>query len=72
MQHAHVIDLGSDTGAQWETTALQKPQTPQRLYDPSDPSTFPPPVSIGGESSTSSPAYITPARPGRYTGGAEF
>jgi len=72
-QEAHVIDLDLATaGGQWETTALENTHKTQRLYDPSDPSTFPAPAPTMGESYTPSQAYITPLNHGKYTGNAEI
>ena len=53
-QQCHVIDLGPDmnTRAQWDTIEMQKAHKTQRLYDPSDPSTFPAPISVNGDSYT--------------------
>jgi len=69
MQQAHVIDLGPeiDTGTQWDTMGMQNAHKTQRLYDPSDPSTFPAPISVTGESYTSPHVYH-----GKYTGSAEI
>jgi len=72
MRQAHIIDLDLATGAQWDTTATQNAYNPQRLYDPSDPSTFPAPVSGAGGSYTSSQTDNTPTRLGKYTGSAEI
>ena len=66
-EQAHVIDLGPDMGAEWETIEMQSAHKTQRLYDPSDPSTFPAPISVTGEGYTPPQAYN-----GKYTGSAEI
>jgi len=71
-RQAHVIDLVPDEGGQWETTEMQNTHKTQRLYDPSDPSTFPTPLSVSGESYTPSQAHNTPPHFGKYTGSAEI
>jgi len=70
-QQAHVIDLDLAEGAEWGAVAMQEAHKPQRLYDPSDPSTFPDPVSADGENYEPPQAHITPARFGKYTGRPE-
>jgi len=71
-QQAHVIDLDLATEERWGTVGMEQAHKPQRLYDPSDPSTFPAPVPVPGESYTSIPDYTTPAHNGKYTGSAEI
>jgi len=68
-QQGHVIDLGPDmdTRAQWDTMGMQNAHKTQRLYDPSDPSTFPAPTSVTGDSYTPPQTYN-----GKYTGSAEI
>ena len=68
-QQVHVIDLGSDmdTRAQWDTMQMQNAHKTQRLYDPSDPSTYPTPISVTGDSYTPPQTYN-----GKYTGSAEI
>lgn len=67
----HAIHLDPATEAQWDALAIQDSYKFQRLYDPADPSTFPPPVSVDGENSEPLQTYVTPPRLGKYTGGAE-
>ena len=71
-QQTHFIDLDPAAGEQWETTAIQDSHKPQRLYDPSDPSTFPPPAPVDSGSYESSQTHITPAYLAKYTGSAEI
>jgi len=71
-QEAHLIDLDLATGGQWETTAMENTHKIHRLYDPSDPSTFPDSAPALGEGYMSSRADITPLNHGRYTGNAEI
>jgi len=71
-QQAHIINLDPSTDENWETMAVHDAHKPQRLYDPSDPSTFPDPIPIVGEDYPSPQAYVTPPhRAGKYTGSAE-
>ena len=69
---AHIIDLDSVAETQWEAAAIQNLQKPQKLYDPSDPSTFPPPASIDGGSYDHSQVYADAAHFGKYAGSAEI
>lgn len=71
-RQAHTIDLDLTTGAEWKAVAMQNIHKPRRLYDPSDPSTFPDPVSNIEENYTPPQAHKTPAHLGRYTGSAEI
>ena len=71
-RQAHVIDLTSDEGVRLEAMGMQNTHKTQRLYDPSDPSTFPTPLSVSGESYTPPQAYDTPPHLGKYTGSAEI
>ena len=71
-QHAHVIDLDLATEERWGTVGTEQAHKPQRLYDPSDPSTFPTPVPVTGESYTPILDYTTPPHNGKYTGSAEI
>lgn len=65
-RQAHVIDLDPAAGVQWDAKAIQNAHKPRRLYDPSDPSTFPPPLS-DEESYELSQLHL-----GTYTGRAEI
>ena len=66
-QQTHIIDLDPDMGVQWETTGMQGTHKIQRLYDPSDPSTFPVSISVTGENHKPPQAYNW-----KYTGSAEI
>jgi len=68
-ESAHIVDLDSVAETQWETTGVQNSQ---KLYDPSDPSTFPPPASVGGGSYDASQVYAGAAHLGKYPGSAEI
>jgi len=71
-QEAPAVDLDLATGGQWETTAMGNTREAQRLYDPSDPSTFPVPAPAVGEGHMLSQVYTTSPNHGKYTGNAEF
>jgi len=71
-QAVHVVDLDLVAGEEWGTMVTEQAHKTQRLYDPSDPSTFPAPVRATGESYTPLQDYTTPAHNGKYTGSAEL
>lgn len=71
-QQAHVVNLDLATEEQWGTMATEHAHKPQRLYDPSDPSTFPAPVEVTEGTYTPLHDYTTPAHDGKYTGTAEI
>ena len=71
-QQTHVINLELAPEERWGTVEMEQAHKPQRLYDPSDPSTFPTPVPVTGENYTPVPDYTTPAHDGKYTGSAEL
>lgn len=71
-EQAHIVELDFAAGAQWDAMAVEHAHKTQRLYDPSDPSTFPAPVPVTGESYTPLHAYTAPTHQGKYTGSAEI
>jgi len=71
-KRVHVIDLDLATEERWGTVGMEQAHKPQRLYDPSDPSTFPAPVSVTGESYAPIPDYTAPTHNGKYTGRPEI
>lgn len=69
-QQGHIVNLDSSADRRWEAMAMQDAYKPQRLYDPSDPSTFPDPIPMEGYSHLQ--GYIAPPHHGKYTGNAEI